>query len=29
LVQRVTGGPLTIKPYIHYLKAKFGELYEL
>ena len=29
LVQRVTGGPLSIDPYIQYLKTKFGELYRL
>lgn len=29
LIQRVTGGPLTIAPYIAYLKAKYGELYKL
>ena len=29
LIERVTGGPLTIKPYISYLNTKFGELYEL
>lgn len=29
LIQRVTGGPLTIQPYIAYLKGKFGELYAL
>jgi carboxypeptidase Taq len=29
LVQRITGGPLTIEPYIRYLRTKFGELYEL
>lgn len=29
LVQRVTGGPLTIDPYIRYLKQKYGELYKL
>jgi carboxypeptidase Taq len=29
LVERVTGGPLTIDPYIRYLRTKFGELYEL
>jgi carboxypeptidase Taq len=29
LVERVTGGPLTIRPYIQYLTTKFGELYEL
>jgi carboxypeptidase Taq len=29
LIQRVTGGPLTIEPYIAYLKSKYGELYKL
>jgi carboxypeptidase Taq len=29
LIQRVTGGPLTIDPYIAYLKHKFGDLYTL
>ena len=29
LIERVTGGPLRIEPYINYLKAKYGELYEL
>ena len=29
LIERVTGGPLTIKPYISYLNTKFGELYGL
>jgi carboxypeptidase Taq len=29
LVQRITGNPMTIEPYIHYLKNKFGELYEM
>lgn len=29
LVTRVTGGPLTIKPYVRYLHRKFGELYTL
>ena len=29
LVQRVTGGPLSIAPYIGYLRAKYGELYGL
>ncbi len=29
LVERVTGGPLTIAPYIQYLRAKYGELYQL
>ncbi|MFV9506744.1 MAG: carboxypeptidase M32 [Oscillochloridaceae bacterium umkhey_bin13] len=27
LVERVTGGPITIEPYIAYLRAKYGELY--
>ena len=27
LVQRVTGGPLSIEPYIRYLRTKYGELY--
>jgi len=29
LVQRVTGGPLTIAPYMRYLRGKYGELYSL
>jgi carboxypeptidase Taq len=29
LIQRVTGGPLTIEPYIAYLTSKYGELYKL
>jgi carboxypeptidase Taq len=29
LVQRVTGGPMSIEPYIRYLRKKYGELYEL
>ncbi|HNB53095.1 MAG TPA: carboxypeptidase M32, partial [Anaerolineales bacterium] len=29
LIERVTGGGLTIEPYIHYLKTKYGELYTL
>ncbi|XCN74691.1 MAG: carboxypeptidase M32 [Candidatus Electrothrix aestuarii] len=29
LIERVTGGPVTIEPYIAYLKAKYGELYAL
>ncbi|MCA9936857.1 MAG: carboxypeptidase M32, partial [Anaerolineales bacterium] len=29
LVERVTGAPLTIAPYIRYLQTKFGELYKL
>ena len=29
LVERVTGGPLRIAPYIEYLRTKYGELYGL
>ena len=29
LVERVTGGPLSIAPYIRYLCEKYGELYDL
>ena len=29
LVERVTGGPLLIEPYINYLRTKYGELYSL
>jgi carboxypeptidase Taq len=29
LVERATGRPLTIDPYVSYLKTKFGELYRL
>jgi carboxypeptidase Taq len=29
LVERVTGGPLRIQPYIGYLKEKYGALYDL
>lgn len=29
LVERVTGGPMRIEPYIHYLRTKYGELYSL
>jgi carboxypeptidase Taq len=29
LVQRTTGGPMSIEPYIRYLKTKYGELYQL
>ena len=29
LVQRATGSPLTIQPYIQYLKQKYGEIYQL
>lgn len=27
LIRRVTGGPLTAGPYVHYLRGKFGALY--
>ncbi|MFQ5812696.1 MAG: carboxypeptidase M32 [Anaerolineae bacterium] len=29
LVERVTGGPMSIEPYINYLRTKYGELYRL
>ncbi|MGE5250075.1 MAG: carboxypeptidase M32 [Bacteroidota bacterium] len=29
IVERATGSPLTIDPYIEYLKSKYGELYTL
>lgn len=29
LVERISGGPLTIGPYIRYLRGKFGDLYTL
>jgi carboxypeptidase Taq len=29
LVERVTGGPLHVEPYIRYLREKYGELYTL
>ncbi len=29
LIERVTGSPLTIEPYIRYLRTKYGELYQL
>jgi carboxypeptidase Taq len=29
LVQKATGEPLTIEPYVRYLKTKFGQLYTL
>jgi carboxypeptidase Taq len=29
LVERVTGSPMSIEPYIGYLRAKYGELYDL
>ncbi len=29
LIERVTGGPMTIEPYVAYLEQKFGDLYGL
>jgi carboxypeptidase Taq len=29
LIGRVTGGPLSIEPYVSYLKTKYGELYQI
>jgi carboxypeptidase Taq len=29
LVERITGGPLTLEPYLGYLRSKYGELYRL
>ena len=29
LVRRATGGPMSIEPYMAYLEAKYGELYDL
>jgi len=29
LIQRVVGGPISITPYIQYLRAKYGELYKI
>ena len=29
LVERATGSPITIEPYIRYLRTKYGELYSL
>ncbi len=29
LVERVTGGPLSVEPYMIYLRSKYGELYTL
>ena len=29
LIERVTGQPLTIEPYMRYLRTKYGELYDL
>jgi len=29
LVERATGGPMSIAPYVAYLRGKYGELYAL
>ncbi|MBN1147191.1 MAG: carboxypeptidase M32 [Anaerolineales bacterium] len=29
LIERVSGGPIRIEPYIRYLKAKYGEIYAI
>ncbi len=29
IIQRATGRPLSIEPYIRYLRTKYGELYPL
>ncbi|MBV9310434.1 MAG: hypothetical protein JOZ73_06370, partial [Solirubrobacterales bacterium] len=29
LLQRVTGSPIEVQPFVDYLKAKLGEVYEL
>ena len=29
LVQRISGRPLSIEPYMRYLRAKYGELYDI
>jgi len=29
LIERVTGSPLSVTPYVNYLRAKYGELYTL
>ena len=29
LIERATGGPMSIAPYIAYLRGKYGELYRL
>jgi carboxypeptidase Taq len=29
LVERITGGPIRIEPYVSYLQAKYGELYQI
>lgn len=29
LVERITGGPMSIEPYVEYLRRKYGEIYQL
>jgi len=29
LIERATGSPLRIRPYVDYLRTKYGELYRL
>ena len=29
LVERISGGPISVGPYLEYLKKKYGELYEV
>lgn len=29
LVERITGGPMTIKPYLQYLRTKYSDLYQV
>jgi carboxypeptidase Taq len=29
VVERVTGGPIDVGPYVEYLRGKYGELYGL
>ena len=29
LVERITGGPISIQPYVRYLREKYGALYDL
>ncbi|MBP8291647.1 MAG: carboxypeptidase M32, partial [Caldilineaceae bacterium] len=29
LLERVTGGPLSLAPYLHYLNTKYGAIYGL
>jgi carboxypeptidase Taq len=29
LIERATGGPMSMAPYLAYLRAKYGEIYRL